>query len=78
RAWEQRNRGAFLQGYLSTPDIAALLPPRQAIFEAVLSAHSVEQAAIGMTADWGEVPSQELERLLQAGEELSASGEPPG
>lgn len=78
RAWEQRNRAAFLQGYLSTPDMAALLPPLQASFEAVLSAHSVEQAAIGMTAGWGDVPSQELERLLQAGEELTASGEPPG
>jgi maltokinase len=78
RAWEQRNRAAFLQGYLSTPDLAALLPPRQASFEAVLSAHSVEQAAIGMTADWGDVPSQELERLLLAGEELTASGEPQG
>lgn len=77
RAWAQRNSTAFLQGYLSTPDVARLLPPRQASFEAVLSAHSVEQAAIelaasGRRADWVEVPRQELERLLAGGEELSS------
>jgi maltokinase len=67
RAWEQRNRAAFLQGYLSTPDIAALLPPRQASFEAVLAAHSLEQAALELdapgAADRAVVAGEELERL---------------
>lgn len=76
RAWERRNRAAFLQGYLSTPDVADLLPSRQASFVAVLSAHSVEQAVIEMSAQGGDVRSQELERLLWAGEELTPLRDP--
>jgi maltokinase len=81
RAWEQRNRTAFLQGYLSTRDVAALLPPRQASFETVLSAHSVEQAALEIAAakgrsERGDLARRDLERLLVA-EAISAVGEVP-
>ena len=82
RAWEQRNRTAFLQGYLSTRDVAALLPPRQASFETVLSAHSVEQAALEIAAAGGrsargDLARRDLERLLVAAEAISAVGEAP-
>lgn len=82
RAWEQRNRAAFLQGYLSTPDVASLLPPRQASFEAVLSAHSVEQAAMEIVAAGGrserdDLSGRDLERLLLAAEALTAPGATP-
>ncbi|MGH9067880.1 MAG: maltokinase N-terminal cap-like domain-containing protein [Acidimicrobiales bacterium] len=70
RAWEERNRASFLQGYLSTPEVAELLPGPDTGLEAVLPALEMEKAAYELTYEiayrpgWADVPARALHRLL--------------
>lgn len=70
RAWEERNRASFLQGYLSTPGIAELLPHPYEDVEAVLEALEVEKAAYELAYElayrphWADIPARALSRLL--------------
>lgn len=70
RAWEDRNRASFLQGYLSTPGIADLLPRPHEGLEVVLRALEVEKAAYELAYElayrphWADIPARALSRLL--------------
>jgi predicted trehalose synthase len=75
-AWEVRNREAFLDGYLRTEGIDALLPegtePRRAVslafeLEKALYELNYEQA---YRPDWAVIPETAIHRLL--------SGSSPG
>ena len=70
RAWEQRNRASFLQGYLSTHGLGGLLPGRVEDLEVVLWALEVEKAAyelgyeLAYRPSWADIPTNALHRLL--------------
>ena len=70
RAWEWHNREAFLQGYLATPGIEAIVPADPAAFDAVLAAYELQKAAYELAyerayrPDWVHIPRAALERLL--------------
>lgn len=70
RAWERRNRTAFLAGYLSTPRIGTILPASDAGFDTVLRAMEVEKAVYELAyerayrPDWAPIPEAALGRLL--------------
>ncbi|HUC38431.1 MAG TPA: hypothetical protein VMR97_15065 [Acidimicrobiales bacterium] len=48
-AWEQRNRGAFLTGYLETPGILDLVPARRESVAVLVAAFELERTALRMT-----------------------------
>ncbi|TML41088.1 MAG: hypothetical protein E6G27_08560 [Actinobacteria bacterium] len=70
RAWEWRNREAFLEGYVSTAGIEALVPSDPAAFDAVLAAFELEKAVYELAYErayrpgWAHIPRAALERLL--------------
>ncbi len=71
-AWEARNRRAFLDGYLTTPDIESLVPTDPTAFEVVLAAFELEKAAKELAFEEGYRPwrapaiRRALDRLLKA------------
>ena len=69
--WEQRQRDAFLRGYHSVADVAALLPAdASAAREAVLTAFELDKAVYELLyerdhrPDWVHIPQSALARLL--------------
>jgi maltokinase len=46
RAWEERNQGAFLVGYLGTPGIEELVPAERDLVDELTAVFELEQAAI--------------------------------
>ncbi len=69
-AWEQRNRHAFLRGYLDTPGINELLPPDPVVLDLMLKSAELEGAAAEMARQlgerpwWANVSRQALDRLM--------------
>jgi predicted trehalose synthase len=69
-AWEQRNRDAFLDGYLGTDGVGALLPPAADDTKAALVAWELDKAVYevayerGHRPDWVEIPETAITRLL--------------
>lgn len=69
-AWEQRNRDAFKEGYLSVHDIAPLLPFTQDVLSTLLRAFEVEKAIYELAYErahrpnWISIPQAALDRLL--------------
>ena len=45
RAWEARNRRAFLAGYLATPGIGGLVPDRPRVLRNLVAAFELERVA---------------------------------
>jgi maltokinase len=70
KAWEWHNREAFLQGYLATPGIDALVPADPPAFDAVLAAFELQKAVYELAYElayrpgWVHIPRAALERLL--------------
>lgn len=68
-AWRDRNRAAFLRGYLDTPEIDRLLPSDQASYDAVLAAFELDKAIYELKyeqayrPDWVEIPRSAIRRL---------------
>jgi len=68
--WEDRARGAFLDGYLRTAD-ASLLPPGQAAVEQLLAIFELEKAIyelryeLNNRPDWVRIPVAGILRLLE-------------
>ncbi len=68
-AWEERNREAFLTGYLAADGIDALLPPDMSSQLVVLAAFEVEKAVyelryeLSYRPDWVGIPIEALRRL---------------
>jgi hypothetical protein len=46
RAWEQRNRRAFLAGYLGLPGIGDLVPPARNAVRALVAAFELRRTAV--------------------------------
>ncbi len=73
RAWEERNRASFLQGYLSMPQMEGLLPAPGRDLDTVLRAMEVEKAAYELAYElayrptWADIPARALDRLLLGG-----------
>lgn len=73
-AWENRNRLAFLRGYLGTEGIDALLPDPGADRSAVLAAFEFDKAVYEVLyerahrPDWVGIPLRAVRRLLDAQE----------
>jgi maltokinase len=69
-AWEERNREAFMEGYLAHPGIEALLPSRQEDREALCLAFELEKALYELSYErayrpsWAEIPKKAIRRLL--------------
>jgi maltokinase len=72
-AWEQRNREAFLDGYVPAAQAAGLLPAEPGSFEIVLAAFELEKALYEVAyeqdhrPDWVAIPLAAIERLLGEG-----------
>lgn len=70
-AWEQRNREAFLRGYLDTEGIRELVPADAEAFETVLAAFELDKAVYELRyershrPDWEHIPMTALERLAK-------------
>ena len=71
-AWEERNRGAFLKGYLGTDGIGAVLPPDVWETTSLLTVWELDKAIyeIGYEKahrpDWVSIPQAAVERLVLA------------
>ncbi|MHB8294964.1 MAG: maltokinase N-terminal cap-like domain-containing protein [Acidimicrobiales bacterium] len=71
-AWQERNRHAFLEGYMSTPQIDTLLPGTGDLAR-VLLAHEAEKAAYELRYElehrpgWVHIPEHALRRLARQG-----------
>lgn len=71
QAWEQRNRAKFLQGYLATEGIDALLPG-EGDSETVRAAFELDKAVYEVLyerahrPDWVDIPLRVVRRLLDA------------
>jgi len=71
-AWEERNRKAFLKGYLRAVDGHGIVPPDPAGVEAVLTAFEIEKAVYEVgyerahRPDWDAIPLAALRRLTGA------------
>jgi maltokinase len=69
-AWEDRNAGAFLTGYLNEPGIAELLPADDADLHTVLGAFELGKAVYEVgyerahRPEWLPIPERAVERLL--------------
>ena len=69
QAWEDRNRGAFLGGYLSEVERGALLPSDEQSLLAVLRAFELEKAVYELTYEqgyrpqWAHIPRAALARI---------------
>ncbi len=69
-AWEQRNRGAFLDGYLSVEGLAALLPADEHDLHALLAAFELDKAIYELGYELGHrpelawIPLEGIDRLL--------------
>ncbi len=70
RAWEQRNRNAFLDGYFDTEGLAELWPPEMDDVRAALAAWELDKALyeLGYERDhrpeWMEIPEAAISRLV--------------
>jgi len=70
-AWEQRNRNAFLDGYLDADGIAELLPPDPGDTAAALAAWELDKAVYEVAyerdhrPDWVEIPETAISRLIE-------------
>jgi maltokinase len=79
-AWEARNAGAFVDGYLSVPGVEDLLPPdpadRAALLDAFVLAKAVYEVGyeLAYRPDWVEIPLVAVERVLNP---LPPSPPPP-
>jgi maltokinase len=68
-AWEERNRNAFLEGYLGTDGIGELLPPTLADTLAALAAWELDKAIYEVAyeldhrPDWVNIPETAITRL---------------
>jgi maltokinase len=68
--WEQRNRQAFVEGYLGTSGLSALLPERPEDRRAVSLAFELQKALYELAyeqayrPDWVDIPSTAIQRLL--------------
>jgi len=73
-AWERRNRAAFLEGYLATVGITALLPEDGASRAAVSLAFELDKALYELAyerayrPEWVDIPSAAIRRLLARSE----------
>ncbi len=71
-AWEDRNRRAFLRGYLEGAGPAGILPPDPGDLAAVLAAFELEKAIYELgyehafRPDWVHIPRGALRRLTEA------------
>jgi maltokinase len=69
-AWVERNRAAYLEGYLGTEGIEALLPSGEAERNVVLDAFELGKAVYEVgyerehRPDWERIPRSAIERLL--------------
>jgi maltokinase len=78
-AWEAHNRGAFLDGYLSTEGIDVLLPDSAASRAALSLAFELDKALYELAyeeafrPDWALIPASAIRRLL-AGSAAGPSG----
>ena len=68
-AWEQRNREAFMRGYMRAAGPAGILPPDPECVGAVLAAFELEKAVYELAyerafrPEWAEIPLSALRRL---------------
>ena len=82
RAWEDRNRTAFLSGYLGCAGVEVLLPPVPEDRNAVLVAFEFDKALYELAYEeafrpsWAKIPLAALKRLLSVPGELSSGGPP--
>jgi maltokinase len=71
RAWEERNRQAFLHGYLAEAKKGAILPSDQASIHAVLRAFELEKSVYELNyershrPDWVAIPRDALTRITK-------------
>ncbi len=71
RAWEERSRAAFLDGYLGQGGVAALLPASEADQRAVLTAFELDKAVYELgyelrhRPDKASIPLEGIARLLE-------------
>jgi maltokinase len=71
RAWEARNRGCFLEGYLARAADAGLLPEDPGARSAVLAAFELDKAVYEMAyeqahrPDWVEIPTRAVAQLVE-------------
>lgn len=69
-AWDQRNRQAFLDGYLGAAHTGGILPPDVATFEQLLAAFELDKAIYEVAyeqahrPDWVEIPLQAVRGLV--------------
>ena len=77
-AWENRNRQAFLRGYLRAAGPSGILPPDPECFDVVLAAFELEKAVYELgyerayRPDWEHIPLAALRRITEA----ALTGEP--
>jgi maltokinase len=68
--WEEHNRAAFLDGYLATPGIGAVLPERPEARQAVSLAFELQKALYELAYErayrpgWVAIPTAAIQRLL--------------
>lgn len=68
RAWEEHNRNAFLEGYLSVKGVADLLPSRESDILTLLAAYEIDKAVYELAyerahrPDWVDIPLAALTR----------------
>jgi maltokinase len=69
-AWERHNRQAFLDGYFGTPGVAALLPERSDVRDAVSLAFELQKALYELAyeqayrPEWIAIPTSAVQRIL--------------
>jgi maltokinase len=72
RAWEARNRGCFLEGYLARALDAGLLPEDPAARSTVLAAFELDKAVYEVAyeqanrPDWVDIPTRAVAQLMEA------------
>jgi maltokinase len=70
-AWEQRNRQAFLRGYMRAAGPGNILPPDPECVDVVLAAFELEKAVYELgyerayRPDWEHIPLAALRRLTE-------------
>lgn len=69
-AWEKRNRGAFLEGYIEEAASSGLLPGDDLSLSTVLAAFELDKAVYELLyerahrPDWAEIPRRAMNRLV--------------